>query len=472
MNDGAPAARRPERRRLAGKRRRADGDPAGQRPALHRTLLPYERRVIGTALLAVVPLACAAVLLVWAGDFPPVVTWTIALLIGAALGVATTALREVVVYPLRTLVNVVSAMREEDYSIRAREAEGTILGELLFELNELSESMRRRRLAALEAAALVRAVIAEVDAGILAFDASSRLELVNRAGERLLRERAERLIGRTAEEIGVGDLLASDEATTVERAFGGVTARWSVRVSVFRQEGELHRLLVIADISRALRQEEIRAWQRVVRVLGHELNNSLAPIKSIAGSLEEELAARASDDRLHADLVRGLGVIGRRADALTRFLSAYSELARLPEPRPREVELEPVLRRVVTLDRRLPVEVAAGPPVRLHADEDQLEQAVINLVKNAIDAALETGGAVSARWSTDGSFAEIVVADEGQGLASTGNLFVPFFTTKPGGSGIGLVLSRQIAEAHGGTLVLRNREDRRGCEAVLRLPVA
>jgi nitrogen fixation/metabolism regulation signal transduction histidine kinase len=433
-------------------------------------LLTYERRIVGTALLAVVPLAVAAVLLVWAGDFPEIVTWTVALLIGATLGVATIAIYEVVAYPLRTVANVISAVREEDYSIRAREArDGAILGEIMLELNDLSATMRRRHLAALEAAALVRAVISEVDAAIFAFDAESRLELVNRAGERLL---ADTVIGRTAEELGVSDLLQLDEAATVERSFGGVSARWSVRVSVFRREGQTHRLLVVADISRALRQEEIRAWQRVVRVLGHELNNSLAPIKSIAGTLEEAVAMEKSETPLHANLTRGLSVISRRADSLARFLSVYSELARLPEPTLRTIELDAVVRRAVALDRRIDVAVAGGPVVRIEADEDQLEQAVINVIKNAIDASLETGGGVSVQWRASGDAAELSIVDDGPGLASTANVFTPFFTTKPGGSGIGLVLSRQIAEAHGGTLELRNRSEGGGCEAVLRIPLA
>jgi nitrogen fixation/metabolism regulation signal transduction histidine kinase len=422
------------------------------------TLLGYERRIIGTALLAVLPLAAAALLLAWTGDFPEIVFWTIVLLVAIALAVVTWAMREVIVYPLRTLVNVVSAMREEDYMTRAREAaDGTIFGDLMFEVNELSAAMQRRHLAVLEATALVRAVIAEVEAAIFAFDAESRLELVNRAGERLVGDARP---GRTAAELGLDELLALEEASTVE--WRG--ARWSVRVSTFRREGETHRLLVIADISRALRQEEIRAWQRVVRVLGHELNNSLAPIKSIAGSLEEAVEGAELAAPLQHNLTRGLGVISRRADALARFLSGYSELARLPAPTLRDVDLGAVVRRAVMLDSRVVVE--EGPPVRIEADEDQLEQVLINLLKNALDA----GSPVTVTWRADGGAVELAVRDEGPGLASTANLFVPFFTTKPGGSGIGLVLSRQIAEAHGGTLVLRNREERTGCEAILRLP--
>jgi signal transduction histidine kinase len=111
------------------------------------------------------------------------------------------------------------------------------------------------------------------------------------------------------------------------------------------------------------------------------------------------------------------------------------------------------------------------PPVTIQGDRDQLEQVLINLIRNGVDAALETEGRVFVRHEYTAAQVEIVVRDEGPGLANTANLFVPFFTTKRGGSGIGLVLSRQIAEAHGGTLSLRNAKSGQGCEAVLSLPV-
>ncbi|HET7437380.1 MAG TPA: ATP-binding protein, partial [Thermoanaerobaculia bacterium] len=335
-----------------------------------------------------------------------------------------------------------------------------VLGDILVELNGLASIMESRKLEAVEAAALLRAVLAEIDAAIFAFDANGALQLVNRAGERLLASTHERLAGRTANEIGLDELLASD------------TRRWNVRRSTFREKGVEHTLLVVSDISRALREEEIEAWRRIVRVLGHELNNSLAPIKSIATSVERLVTREPLASDWQDDVLRGMRVVGSRAESLTRFTRAYAQLARLPEPQKREVALADLVRRVAALETRVPVRIAASPAVTIEADEDQLEQALINLLKNAADASLETGGAVTIHWRAARGQCVIAIEDEGAGLTNSANVFVPFFTTKPSGTGVGLFLSRQIAEAHGGTLTLENRRGTRGCVATLTVPGA
>jgi two-component system, NtrC family, nitrogen regulation sensor histidine kinase NtrY len=253
--------------------------------------------------------------------------------------------------------------------------------------------------------------------------------------------------------------------------FPGGAGRWEVRWSTFRQDGLPHRLLVLSDLSRVLRAEEHSAWQRLMRVLGHEINNSLAPIKSLAGSLRtlSQRSARPAD--WEQDLQSGLAVIEGRSEALARFMGAYARLARLPPPRMSPVSLTEWVRRVAALEDRVEVVVADGPPVEIAADGDQLDQLLINLVRNAADAAAETDGRVTLAWRVNRGTVEVLVEDEGPGLPDPGNLFVPFFTTKTNGSGIGLVLSRQIAEAHGGSLVLEQREDRSGARARLRLPI-
>jgi signal transduction histidine kinase len=152
-------------------------------------------------------------------------------------------------------------------------------------------------------------------------------------------------------------------------------------------------------------------------------------------------------------------------------MSAYARLARLPAPQRSPLDVSTWVRRVAALETRLPVRIEAGPASVIRADGDQLDQLLINLLRNAVDAALETRGGVCIRWTRQNGTVAILIEDEGPGLPSSANLFVPFFTTKPQGSGIGLVLSRQIAEAHGGTLSLENRKNGKGCVATFRLTI-
>ena len=434
--------------------------------------LTHDRRILLLSLLSGLSAAIVALALLWTGDYSSRTQWTLTVLLLAGwLGFAFAA-RERVVHPLHTVSNLLSALREEDFSVRARGARrDDPLGDVMFEVNALSETLREQRLGALEATALLRTVMEEINLAVFAFDDAQRLRLVNRAGERLLVQPVERLLGRTAGELGLADCLQGEPTRTLQMAFPGGLGRWGMRRSSFRQGGLPHQLLVLADLSQALREEERQAWQRLLRVLGHELNNSLAPIKSISGSLAGLLGKQPPPADWKEDMQSGLGVITARADALSRFMEAYSRLARLPQPQSQPVEIEPLIRRVAGLETRVPVVLVPGPNVLIRADGDHLEQLLINLIRNAADASLETNSGVKVGWARTAAHLQLWVEDEGPGLSNTANLFVPFFTTKPGGSGIGLVLCRQIAEAHGGSLTLENRSQGTGCVARLRLPV-
>jgi two-component system nitrogen regulation sensor histidine kinase NtrY len=432
----------------------------------------YETRLTLLALLSGLPAIVVALFLLWTGGYGAKIFWTAATVLGGFWWACAYALRERVVRPLRTLSNMLAALREEDFSIRAHSARpDDALGEVFQEASSLSRTLREQRLGALEATALLRAVMAEIDVAVFTFDGEQRLRLVNRAGEQLLGRPSARLLGATAEELGLAQFLEGESARTVQMTFPGRAGRWGVRVSTFRERGLPHRLLVLADLTRTLREEELQAWKRLVRVLGHELNNSLAPIQSIAGSLRTLLERDPRPDDWLADARRGLSVIETRSEALSRFLAAYARLAKLPPPRLGDVDVAGWVERVVRLETRMAVTLAAGPPVKIRADRDQLDQLLINLVNNAVDASLETGGGVEIGWEKQAGRLELWVRDEGPGLADTGNLFVPFFTTKTAGSGIGLVLSRQIAEGHGGTVTLESRIPGPGCEARVRLPL-
>jgi PAS domain S-box-containing protein len=438
-----------------------------------RAGLSHESRVFYSVLATGLPAVALGCWLLWGTEQPLRVKVTATLVVvGSWIGGAA-LLREKVARPLQTISNLLAALREGDYSIRARGATPKhALGLALLEVNALRETLRSQRFHALEATALLRRVMEEIDVAVFAFDGQHRLRLVNRGGERLLGQPSERLLGRTAGEIGLDACLDGESPRTFDAVFPGGSGRWEVRCSTFRQDGLPHRLLVLADLSRVLRAEEHSAWLRLVRVLGHEINNSLAPIKSLAGSLRTLLQRPARSPDWEQDLQSGLAVIEGRSEALSRFMGAYARLARLPSPKLAPVNLAEWVHRVAALEDRVQVLVANGTPLQIVADGDQLDQLLINLVRNAADAAQETGGCVELSWHTIGGAVEVLVQDEGPGLPDPGNLFVPFFTTKTNGSGIGLVLSRQIAEAHGGSLTLEPRHDRRGARAKLRLPLA
>ncbi len=459
---------------LGSRLRITDIEMATSRPREPR--LSHDRRILLMALASALPGALISLIFLWTGDYTPKVQWTLTVVIVAfCLGFAF-ALRERVILPLQTLSNLLAALGEGDFSIRARGARGgDPLGEVLIEVNTLVETLRHQRLDALEATTLLRKVMAEIDVAVFTFDEDQELKFVNRAGARLLSQRAERLLGRRANEIGLQDCLAGEAPRVINTAFPGGVGRWEIRRSSFRQGGLPHELLVLSDLSQPLREEERQAWQRLIRVIGHEMNNSLAPIKSIAGSLSTIVEREPPPSDWRDDVQRGLGVIGSRAESLSRFMSAYARLAKLPPPKFAALDVSAVIDRVVALEKGHNIQNAGGPRLTIQGDSDQLEQVMINLIRNAVDAVRETGGGVEIGWQrlpgSSPPTMELWVDDEGPGLSNTGNLFVPFFTTKPGGSGIGLVLSRQIAEAHGGSLLLANREDRIGCRASLRLPL-
>lgn len=431
--------------------------------------LSFENRILLLTLAVAVPGFLATVVLLWTGHYGTRIVLVISILLGAIVWKLAQELRTRVVRPLHTLASLLEAVHEGDFSLRARLPERIdALGQVMHEVNAIAETLREQRLGAVEAAALLHRVMEEVDVAVFAFDDEERLRLVNRAGERLLGEPAEHLLGSAAESLGVAEELEGEPARTVAKTFPSGPGRWEIRRSLFREQGRPHKLLMITDLSQTLREEERQAWKRLIRVLGHELNNSLAPIRSMASTMVVLLDKQPED--WQEDMRSGLDIIGNRSDALIRFMAAYARMAKLPPPRPAPLELSQLIRRTAALETRLPVYVENGGPLTVNADADQIEQLLINLIRNGVDAALLTRGMVGIGWRVNGSWVEVRVEDEGPGISNAENLFVPFYTTKPEGSGIGLALSRQIAEAHGGTLTLENRKEGRGCEALLRLP--
>ncbi|HEU5413904.1 MAG TPA: ATP-binding protein [Candidatus Angelobacter sp.] len=442
-----------------------------------RSKLNFDARITLMTLLISAPGVVVAEIFLWFSGHSVEFKWTITLVLALAWMIGTSALHGQVIRPLQTLSNMVAAIREDDFSFRLRGgSRDDSLADLIYEINALATRLQQQKVSALEATALLKKVLMEIDVAVFTFDQQQHLTIVNRAGEQLMGRIAPRMLGLTAQELGLAEFLQSTEPQTVQMTFPGKHGRWAISHTSFRENGVPHQLLIVSDLSRALREEERQAWQRLIRVLGHELNNSLAPIKSIAGTLASLTTRASMPEDVTEDMRQGLRVIENRVESLNRFMQAYTQLARMPAPTRVKIEVSPLVQRVASLERRLNVKTIEGPRVTLDADPDQLEQVLINLIRNAVDASLDPSlkhaGSVEVGWRTNARSVEIFIRDEGPGLLNSDNLFVPFFTTKHGGSGIGLTLSRQIAEAHGGVLQLSNRSDRTGCEAVVALPVS
>jgi nitrogen fixation/metabolism regulation signal transduction histidine kinase len=436
-----------------------------------RHWLTFERRLFLMALCAGLPAVACALIILFLNEYSAGTRWTLgAIMVLAWLGFAA-GVEERVGYAIRTLANLLGALAEGDFSFRLRQDDKGALGEVYEQINQMASTLHEQRLGAMEAAALLQKVIGEIDVAIFAFDSRADLRLINLTGEKILNRPAAEVMGASADQLGLAPFLSGPVATVTRATFAGRAGQWNIRRSDFRENGQPHQLLVLSDITRPLREEELHAWQRLVRVLGHEINNSLTPVKSLSSSLLYLIGREPLPEDWREDVQSGLNVIANRCDALNRFTGAYARLARLPAPRLQEVNLGEAIGRIVRLEQRTAVAVHAGPELIINADPDQLEQMLINLLRNAVDASLETQGGVSLTWRAAAPVVEIAIQDEGLGIANPGNLFVPFFTTKPGGSGIGLFLCRQIAEAHGGMVTLRNREDYRGCEAMVSLPL-
>lgn len=466
----------------------------------HSEPLRFETRLRLYSAILCAPIIGLLTALLFIEHFSSTAILSILIIVALGMLLAVAAFMDQIIRPLQTLANVVAALREEDYSFRARGARSNDpFGDLAIEINALADMHQTQRLGSLEAAALFRRVIAELDAPVLALDQSGRLRLINPAAERLFKINAARDLGRTAAELNIEMLTThtGDEAIQLpNRAENNLASaapsRWIVHATQFRQRGVPHTLMLLTDVSTALREEERVAWQRLIRVLGHEISNSLAPIKSIAGSLRDRIPEQLNGSL--SDFDRGLGVIESRAESLNRFVQAYRQLAQLPAPSLRRVPVRPLLERVVSLEQRLEVQLKSVPDVEIFADLDQMEQLLINLVRNAVEAAFSAreesivktiaakempvpgkvalAPAVTIHAEPREGFMNITVVDNGPGLINPGNLFVPFYTTKKSGTGVGLALARQIAEAHGGTLELRNRAGTHGCEAIVRIPPA
>ena len=338
--------------------------------------LSHDRRILLMALASALPGALISLIFLWTGAYTPKSRTLTVVIVTVCLGFASRCASAVL--PLQTLSNLLAALGEGDFSIRARGARsGDPLGEVMIEVNALVETLRHQRLDALEATTLLRKVMAEIDVAVFTFDEQQELKFVNTAGTRLLNQPAERLLGRDAEDRVAGLPDRRGAARHQHGASPAVSAAGDPAQPVppGRPAARTARL---SDLSQPLREEERQAWQRLIRVIGHEMNNSLAPIKSIAGSLSSIIERDPPPSDWRDDMQRGLNVIASRSEALSRFMSAYARLAKLPPPKFAALDVGAFVDRVATFEKRTTSRVAGGPAPTIQG-ADQLEQLLINL---------------------------------------------------------------------------------------------
>ena len=434
----------------------------------------FSKRIIRYALLMLLPPVLTTLTLLYFGDFKLKVWITAITFIAVVSAIFYRWLLTSVFRPLQSASNLISALREGDFSMQARPSSTQdALGGLYEEIDRLADDLKQTHQQSVDSEILLRGVMNYIDVAVFAFDGRGIMTLINRAGCDLLNTTAEIAVGKPASCFNIEHLIETRELMPFRHSFPTQSGRWSIRRTEFRENGVPHVLVMIQDLSRSLREEERQAWKRLIRVMGHELNNSLAPIKSISATLDSLIGKQNMDLSIKEDLEDGLNVIQKRAEALSRFVEDYSKIARLPPPHKQRFRLRNSIDHIVDLQdfKGWKIELEECCDMELFADEAQIQQLLINLTKNAIEANQTTGGKTYIRCRKQLNDIVIEVIDEGQGLSETDNLFIPFYSTKPGGSGIGLILSQQIAENHEGSLELTNRHDAQGCIATVVIPI-
>ena len=372
--------------------------------------------------------------------------------------------------PFHILANQVRSIHQGDYTQRLISySKNHAIGFLHDEINTLADELQNNRLSTIESNRRFQYLIDQLEIGVISFDEKWTTTLVNHHLARHFNQNPTQLNGKSCNELGLEGLREASSGRTIWITFPKKSSRYVIHANDFRDDGRPQHLFLLTDVNTQLREEERLAWQRLIRVLGHELNNSLTPIISLSNSLKTRIQRGLIEENTK-ESIEALEVISKRAEGMNRFVNDYSKLAKLPKPNRQSLKLSEQLNRVKQLLSLPALTIHSSGDVTIMADPDQIEHLFINVLKNADQAINQTDGKIELHWKRESTDVVVTIDDNGPGIEKLDNLFVPFFSTKPGGSGIGLVLSRQIAEANGGALDLVNREQG-GCRVIMRLPV-
>lgn len=435
---------------------------------------PFEAQLTQLSLFSSVPLL---LLLLWVMVYAKVSIWLtllVALIGGLSVIYTSCRIHQKSAYQFRSLSNLLEAMIQGDYSLRARSYEGdSALDELVASINGLAQRLSSQRTESVESQLLLRTVIEHIDVAIVALSEANDISFINPAAKSLLQLGAKDSNATLLKQLSVVQSFPSGHHQVVELSLGRQQGRFNVHVEEFRELGLQHKLLFITDVRTLLRSEERKSWQSLIRVISHEINNSLSPIASISQTLEG-LVNRDEGNVLEnkKDVVNGLIIITERANSLSQFVDSYKQLAKFPNPKKQVISVLGLCTKIKYFFENKKIIINSKEDISLFVDPVQFEQVLINLFKNSIEAMLESNlkGVIDIQWNVVNDFVRISIYDEGCGIGNLDNLFVPFYSTKSHGSGIGLVLCRQIVEAHGGYLTITNRVNVQGCCAHIEIP--
>jgi nitrogen fixation/metabolism regulation signal transduction histidine kinase len=385
-----------------------------------------------------------------------------------------TKIQQISAFQFRSLSNLLDAMNQGDYSLRASSVKGDLArNELVNAINSLAKRLNSQRIESIENQLLLRIVIDHIDVAIIALSDENELVFTNPAANNLLQLPTSLQTNNLTQKLASFDSLVSGQSQVMRLTFAEHPVKYNVHVESFRYAGQQQKLLFLTDVSSLLREEERNAWQSLVRVISHEINNSLAPIASISQTLKRTIAKQQNVSQQDKNLIEGLGVISQRANNLRDFVNSYRQITKLPEPKKTITSISSIVSKVIPLFQTNKILLGASPEVSLSLDPILIEQVLINLIKNALESMQneESGEQVLVFWELHNQYLKLSIDDKGVGFGNYDNLFVPFYTTKKQGSGIGLVLCQQIIEAHEGQLTLSNKTDQAGCLACIELPL-
>ncbi len=427
-----------------------------------------QKLILLTAIPCITAMAVALVYAEVSGYLVAFLTCVFLLLI--AYGVV--AVRQNSDFQIRTLSNLIESMIDGDYSLRGRLQTNQAFQELFNLINQLSDTLARHKFEAKESRLLLEKVLEQMHAMVLATDQQGKIVMVNASATKYIFQGAKDVLHQILSATPLGTEISQAEPGIVKFSTEPLNGEYFLVKEPFLAQGQPHQLYFITNAERLLVEQERKAWQSLVRVLSHEMNNSMTPITAISQSMQTKLSDLSTAiDR--QSLKEGVNIINERAKSLTSFIASYSQLSHLPKPNKISVELFQVLQVTAALFPKLTTEIADSCRLTLFVDKQQFEQVLINLFKNALEAMAGQASALLAVSVSSDEFNTLIsFTDQGCGIANFDNLFVPFYSTKASGSGIGLALCRQIMFNHNGQICISNRQEAQGVEVRLTLPSA